>query len=455
MPKPKKPDLTHIAAPLRPFAVATNTLIPDPANARKHSKRNLEAIAASLKRFGQRLPLVVQKQGMVVRAGSGRLLAATTLLGWTHIAAIVVDETEAEAVAFALADNRTAELAEWDDETLARLLASLPTELQEAAGFSESEAARAMRSLDAGPEEDEAPQPARRAVSRPEDYWLLGEHRLICGDCRDPGEVDRLSAGERADAVITDPPYGVEYEGRTSDKLRIQNDGDEGLEHLLRESLSAAASIARPGAAFYVYGPTGRHCLTFQTVLEELGLLRQSMVWVKNTLVMGHSDYHYRHENLYYGWKPGGPRPTPDRTQDSIWNQDRANAAYEAMTKEQLIKHLKAASSAWEIDRPTSSQEHPTMKPVELYTRAMMNSTRRGQVVYEPFAGSGTALSAAEQMGRICWAMEIDPIYADVCIRRWQALTGKEATLGPEAGGKTFAQVAKARKVKLPAEAAA
>jgi DNA modification methylase len=422
--------LTYIAEPLRHLAVPLSELTLDPSNARKHNERNLAAIAGSLKRFGQRFPIVVQRQGMVVRAGNGRLMAAKQL-GWSHLACVVVDESEVEAVAFAISDNRTSELAEWDDETLTRLLESLPSEMLEVTGFCQAELDELIDELrPAEVTEDEAPEPPSTPVSRKGDVWILGNHRLLCGSGTAAEDVAVAMGGAKGDLLLTDPPYGVSYQSKLSveeavarrrrtDGLDLQNDDldAKGTYELVRDSLKIAADHLRPGAAFYVCSPSGDMALTFRLALRDAGLaLRQVVIWVKDVFVMGRQDYHWRHEDILYGWKEGGAHYfVDDRTQDTVW----------------------------EVKRPKRSEEHPTMKPVELMARAVANSSKRGGIVYEPFSGSGTTLIACEQLGRHCRAIEIDPRFIDVAVIRWQQLTGEQAVL--EGGGETFAAVTTGR----------
>jgi DNA modification methylase len=236
-------------------------------------------------------------------------------------------------------------------------------------------------------------------------------------------------AGEAADMVFCDPPYGISYVGKTREALKIENDalGTEATRALVADSMRLALKYMKGGAAFYVCAPAG--CsedgdmgLAFRQALADAGMrLRQAIAWVKDAFVMGRQDYHWRHEDILYGWKEGaGHYFVNDRTQDTVW----------------------------EIPRPRRSEEHPTMKPVELVTRALANSSRPGELVYEPFSGSGTTIAAAEKLGRRCYAVELDPRYVDVAVRRWEKLTGQVATL--EGSGRTFAQ-AKADAAKRSA----
>ncbi|MCC6672174.1 MAG: site-specific DNA-methyltransferase [Planctomycetes bacterium] len=402
-----EPDLTHIVPGLRALAVPIASLTLDPANARLHSERNLEAIQASLVRFGQRAPVVVQKKGMVVRAGNGRVAAARAL-GWTHIAALLVDDGDAEATAYAIADNRTSELAAWDEAALARLLRSLEAEdgIDVAVtGFTRDEVdrlfAEAFPEEAAPPMEDEVPPPPVEAVTRPGDLWVLGEHRLLCGDARQAEDVDRLLEGAALDCMWTDPPYGVNYVGGTRDALQILGDDPSGLMPLLHEAFVQADRVMRPGASFYIAHPAGALSVTFGVVVQQMGWhLHQTLVWVKDALVLGHSDYHYRHEPILYGWRKGATR-----------------AWYGGRDQDTVLEH----------PRPRASPDHPCTKPVGLVARGLRNSTRSGDVVYDPFAGSGTTLLACEHLGRRARALEIDPRYCDVVVRRWEALTETQA----------------------------
>lgn len=380
-------------------------LASDPANVRKHNEKNLDAIKASPTRFGQQKPIVIDKSG-VVRAGNGTLAAAKAL-GWAEIDCVETELEGAEATAYAIADNRTAELAEWDEAALTAVLQSLEHEdaaLLEAAGFDQRELDKLMAQNAGEVIEDEAPEPPADPVTKPGDLWLLGEHRLLCGDSTKAEDVARAMDGQKAALCLTDPPYGVDYVGKTKDALPVRNDGRDTLLPLLTASLGLVVTQTRPGACWYVAAPAGPQFYDFATVLRDLGVWRQTLVWAKQSLVMGHSDYHYQHESIFYGWTPGAShKPPPDRKQTTMWS----------------------------FDRPTASREHPTMKPVALFARAVENSSTVGSLVIDPFLGSGTTLIAAEQLGRKCYGLEIDPGYCDVIVARWEKLTGKKAQRVP------------------------
>ena len=372
----------------------------DPRNARTHSQKNLDAICASLTKFGQRKPIVITHDNFVL-AGNGTLEAAKSL-GWDYLDVSVApaDWDLDTARAYALADNRTAELAEWDESVLAQQL----LELHDADFDIEALGFEMPQVIEPEPlDEDELPlQP--EAMVKHGDLWKLGEHLLFCGDATDVVAYERLLGEDQVNLVWTDPPYGVSYVGQGG--MTIENDNlDIGaLEEFLRQSFNAIFTFTKPGACWYVAAPSGNLFQAFSIPLSELKVWRHTLVWVKDALVMGRADYHYRHESIFYGWTPGAAhQEPPDRKQDSVW----------------------------EVPRPRSNKEHPTMKPIELITRAINNSSRANDLVLDPFAGSGSTLIAAEQTRRRARVMEIDPKYCDVIIARYERITGNKAELLP------------------------
>ena len=390
--------------------VAVDTPILDPANARKHGKRNLDGIKASLLRYEQYQPLVVTEDNIVI-IGNGRL-EAMRALGWEYCEIVRTPHKGAEAAMLAIMDNRTAELAEWDDETLAQTLQSLRDDDDIdhlISGFDDKEIDKLIAGIGGENEieEDEVPDPPKDPITKPGDLWVMGGHRLLCGDSTRAEDVARVMGTDKAAAVMSDPPYGVDYVGKTKDALPVHNDDASGLPELLALSLGNAFDVCLPGGAWYIAAPPGPQFWDFGTVLRENGVWRQTIVWVKDSMVLGRSDYHYRHEAVFYGWKPGAAhKELPDRKQTSVW----------------------------EIPRPKASREHPTMKPVALYERMIKNSTTVGSLIYDPFLGSGTTLIAAEQLGRKCYGIEISPAYCDVIVQRWEALTGQSATRDDDDG---------------------
>jgi DNA modification methylase len=393
----------RIAPQLRSLGIPIDCVELHPRNPRRG---DVAAVAASLARFGQVKPIVVQRSTSYVIAGNHVLRAALSL-GWTEIAANVEDIDDAEAIALMLSDNRTADLGGYDDTLLAAILAEQQAEDNLAAtGYDADDVAALMaqagnieeRDLDAAPD---LPAETDLFVKRGQT-WTLGRHTLMCGDSTLAEDVDRLLGDDIVDLLWSDPPWGCQIRGRTKKALTIVNDdlGPDGTRALVAAALRLAP--LRPGGAFYVAAPSGPELhLAFLLALGDAGLTaHQTLVWVKDRFCLGHADYQPRHEDILYGWREGRAHYfVKDRTQDTVW----------------------------EIDRPARSAEHPTMKPVELVARAIRNSSKPGQLVYDPFAGSGTTLIAAEQTGRACRAMELDPRYAQVILERWGALSGVAA----------------------------
>ncbi len=400
-----------IAADLASLAVPVGDLQLLPGNPRRG---DVGAVAASLEAFGQRKPIVVRKSDNTVIAGNHTLQAAQEL-GWSELAVVWVDDDDATAKAFALADNRTAELGTYDEAALAALVAEVleaDEDLLRATGWEPDDLAEMLRRLEpkrpARTDPDDLPDPPKPKTV-PGDLWLLGPHRLLCGDSTDLAHVERLMDGDLADLVWTDPPYGVSYQTnlddpnyarhRRQDGLTVSNDEltEEELRAFLRIALGNAHMHTRPGGGWYVASPGGPRHLDFGIVLFELELWRETLIWVKDVFVFGRQDYHWRHESIFYGWKTGAAHYfVDDRTLDTVFD----------------------------IPRPKRSEEHPTMKPVELVARAIRNSTKPGAVVLDPFGGSGTTLMAAETEGRIARLLELDARYVDVICRRYQEHTG-------------------------------
>ena len=376
---------------------------------------DVDAVARSLERFGQRKPIVARRSDRQVLAGNHTLQAARKL-GWPDIAVVWVDDDEAMARAFALADNRTAELGGYDDDALANMVAAVhgaDPELLAATGWSDDDVAELLGSreeLQPATDPDDVPDPPADPTSKPGDVWHLGPHRVLCGDSTDVAAVEAMLAGDRADCMWTDPPYGVDYVGKTKDALTIQNDGAQALPELLAGAFAVATVALKSGAPVYIAHPPGPLSLTFaQAFLDAGWRLRQNLVWVKDVLVLGHSDYHYRHEPILYGFTEGG-EGRRGRGGDS-WHGDDAQ------------------TSVFEIPKPPRSADHPTMKPVELIAQHLDNSCPPRGIVYEPFGGSGSTLIAAHTTRRAARVVELDPRYVDVICRRFQEHTGTKPVL--------------------------
>ena len=405
-------------------------LVFDPNNARLHDQKNLEAIQASLEKFGQRKPIVVDKDGTIV-AGNGTVEAAL-LMGWTEVAAVYIPEdwTADQIKAYAIADNRTAELAEWDQAVLEKQLEEL-----EKNGFEVSSLGFEVPELplaDLEVKEDEVPELPDDPKSKLGQMWQLGDHVLRIGDGTNMLEVNLAMGSDTADMVLTDPPYNVNYTGGTDEQMTIQNDdmGDIQFKQFLKDSFEASLEVTKEGGPIYVFYADGS-ANSFRAAFTESGWsLRQTLIWVKDSLVLSRQDYNWIHEPILYGWKPGAAH---------MWYGDFTNTTVmdsklnlEDMGKEQLqelVQKLIDTSTVVREKRPRKSSLHPTMKPLELLSKLMKNSMKSGDLVFDPFAGSGSTLMAAEQLGLRSVSMEIDPRYADVIIERWENWTDKKAVL--------------------------
>ena len=369
---------------------------------------DVEFIKASLQNNTQYRPIVVNRRTMQVLAGNHTFLAAKEL-GWAEVAATFVDVDDEQAKAIALVDNHASDRAYNDPVLLAAMLRE--AKVREKAGYSQEFLEQLLVSIGESEEKegltdpDEVPETPAKPVSRRGDLWTLGEHRLLCGDATSRSDVEKLMAGELASVMWTDPPYGVSYVGKTKEALTITGDGRHEAIAVFADALPVADEVLLPGSPFYVAHPSGVLSVAFGAAVLEVGWrLHQILVWVKDSMVVGHSDYHYKHEPILYGYKPGEGR------------FGRGGKGWYGGHSE---------TSVFELPKPRASADHPTMKPVRLVERHLLNSSRRGAFVYEPFCGSGSTLLAAHRTGRRCRALEIDPRYADVICRRFQEYTGE------------------------------
>ena len=380
-------------------------LIPYARNARTHSDEQVARIAASIKEFGWTNPILIDCESGII-AGHGRVLAARKL-GLEKVPTIELSGmTDAQKRAYILADNKLALDAGWDEELLRLEFEELRGGVidLELTGFSLDEINDILGQddLSTNVEEQELPEPPIDPVTKVGDVWILGDNRLLCGDSTSPEDVSRLMGGDLADLWLTDPPYNVAYQGKTKDALTIQNDemDDESFRRFLVSAYSAADSVLKEGGAFYIWHADSEG-FNFRGACRDVGWkVRECLVWVKNAFVMGRQDYQWKHEPCLYGWKEGASHN---------WYSDRCQ------------------TTVLEFARPNRNGEHPTMKPVELFRYLIANSTRKGQVVLDSFGGSGTTLIACENIGRKACLLELDPVYCDVIVKRWQNLTGQKA----------------------------
>lgn len=443
----------------------TRDLAPFDRNPRTHPDWQIAQIAASIVQFGFVNPILVGPDGVLI-AGHGRLLAAQRL-GLEQVPVIVLGHlSDAERRALVVADNQIAANAGWDRDLLTGLLSELRDEGfdLEVTGFSDDELAELLGGL--GDDDtrisppgdpDFVPEPPPEPVTRTGDLWILGEHRVLCGDATRAADLQRLTEGRFCDAMWTDPPYNVAYEGKAG---KIANDdmsaGD--FARFLVSAFSAAAQVLAPGAAVYV-AHADTEGLAFRRAFRDAGFkLSGCLVWVKPSLVLGRSDYQWRHEPILYGWKPGAAhRWFGGRAKTTVFDQPGApvrvmpDGTVQVDVGGQVLvisgRELKVEAhegSVIRAEKPARNAEHPTMKPVGLILEMLENSTRRGDVVLDPFGGSGSTLIACHRSGRSARLTELEPRYADVIVERWQTFTGQRAVL--EGDGRSFAEVAAGRR---------
>jgi len=393
----------------------TESLIPYAGNSRTHSDEQVRQIAASIKEFGFNNPVLIDEANGII-AGHGRVLAAAKL-ELKEVPTICLKHlSDAQRRAYVIADNKLAMNAGWDEDALAAEIARLSEEDFDIdlLGFNTDELDALLDEQTEGlTDEDEVPEAPEQPVTIEGDIWLLGDHRVMCGDSTSVDTVEKLMAGQKADMLHTDPPYGVDYEGVPNDDLK-----DAQLEAFLTDALSAAFKVLNEGSNVYVWH-ADITAFEFISAFRSVGFKQarpSTIQWVKPSLTMSQGDYHSKNEPCLYGWKEGSGRVrVKDRTQTTVW----------------------------EIDRTKENKVHPTMKPVELCERAIENSSKTNSLVLDLFGGSGSTLIACQKINRNCNMMEFDAAYCDVIIKRWQDFTGKQATHAET--GKTFAET----KVKM------
>jgi DNA modification methylase len=415
---------------LQPLATEIDKLKLLPGNPRKG---DIQAVARSLEAFGQRKPIVAISDGTVI-AGNHTLQAAQSL-GWEKIAVVFVEDDEAKAKAYALADNRTAELGGYDNQALVDLISDvqlLDKELFAATGWENDDLAELIATLEleqlptAFTDPDDIPDiPFPKTIEG--DIWLLGPHRVLCGSATEPTDIQKVLAGELAACVFTDPPYNVAYEGGTSEKLTIANDdmSDAEFDTFLFDAFTSMRQGLQPGGAIYVCHADGSGNAFRNAYVRSGLLLKQVLIWVKNQFVLGRQDYNWQHEPILYGWNPGAAHNWYGPFNRSTIIDDAID--FEKLNKNellQLIVEIREQSTVIREDRPKRNKEHPTMKPVDLITRLIVNNTRVADIVLDPFGGSGSTLIAAHQIGRRACLIELDPKYVDVICKRWQEHTG-------------------------------
>lgn len=409
-----KPDLHIERWPLE-------RLIPYARNPRTHTEEQVAQIAASIAEFGFVNPVLVGADGVIV-AGHARVMAARKL-GMAEAPVIVLDHlSEAQRRALVIADNRLAQNAGWDEEMLRVELEALREDEfnLDLLGFADDEIEALLVDLDesvvGNTDDDAVPETPETAVTAPGDVWLLGDHRLLCGDSTQIAAVEKVLAGGLASMTWTDPPYGVNYGATMKDKLRkkhrrIANDNlGSAFEPFLRDACANMLAVTK-GAIYICMSSSELHTL-HKAFTAAGGHWSTFIIWAKNTFTMGRSDYQRQYEPILYGWKEGT---------DHYWCGARDQG------------------DVWFVKKPIANDLHPTMKPVELVERAIRNSSKSRDSVLDPFAGSGSALIACEKTGRHARLIELEPRYCDVIIRRFEEFSGKRAVLASD--GRGFAEI--------------
>lgn len=355
-------------------------------NPRKNDNA-VDAVAASIKNFGFKQPIVIDKNNVIV-AGHTRVKAALKL-GLTEVPCVIADDlTDEQVKAFRLADNKTAELAEWDLDKLSEELKFIDMDMEEF-GFEDLEKELERDVLEDNFDENE--QLPEVPYAKSGDVFILGRHRLMCGDSTKADNVKTLMDGKTADMVFTDPPYNVDYEGTAGKIMNDKQDEESFFKFLSDAFANMYASLKAGGAIYCCHADT--EGLNFRTAFTKAGFkLAECLIWEKDTFVFGRQDYHWKHEPILYGWKDGAAHYfVDDRTQDTIWN----------------------------FPKPKANDLHPTMKPLELVGKAIKNSSRKNEIILDLFAGSGSTLIASEQIERKAYLMELDERYVDVIVKRY------------------------------------
>ena len=408
--------LRNLQIQIRPV----DSLLPYVRNARTHAEEQVAQVAGSIMEFGWTNPILVGGDGVII-AGHARLLAARKL-GIAEVPVIVLDHlTETQRRALVLADNKLALNAVWDEDMLRVELESLKDDNfnLDIVGFTDEE----LNVLLVDPEQtnsgltddDAAPAAQETAITVPGDIWVMGAHRLLCGDATVLADVEKVMGGGLADMAFLDPPYNVDYEGKTARKLKIGNDALGGkFYQFLRDGCSNVLATTK-GAVYICMSSSELHTL-HQAFTDAGGHWSTFVIWAKHHFTMGRSDYQRQYEPILYGWRDGT---------EHFWCGARDQG------------------DIWFIKRPMANLEHPTMKPVELVERALRNSSKTRDTILDTFAGSGTTLIACEKSGRQARVLEIDPRYCDVICRRFMEFSGKPAML--EDTGETFAAVSASR----------
>ena len=406
----------------------TAELLPYARNARTHSDSQVAQLAASIKEFGFNNPVAIDADGMIL-CGHGRVMAAQRL-GMDQVPTVCLAHlTDIQKKAYILADNKLALNAGWDNDMLKVELEDLKfSDFDlDLVGFS-TEALDEIMNQNEEPEVEEddytvaVPEEPKAKLG---EIYILGKHRLMCGDSTSIADVEKLMGDQKADLLLTDPPYNVDYEGGTDKKLKIKNDNmeDQAFRQFLIDVYKAADHVMKPGAPFYIWHADSEGA-NFRGAAKDMGWqIRECLIWVKNSLVLGRQDYNWRHEPCLYGWKAGAAHYFTDSRSETTVIEDQVNV--DKLSKDELktlCKRLLEPSCETTViheKKPSINDIHPTMKPVKLFGRLVKNSSKRNDIVLDLFGGSGTTIVACEQLNRRAYLMELDPAYVDACVQRY------------------------------------
>ena len=388
--------------------VEVTALIPYAKNSRTHDDAQVAQIAASIKEFGWTNPILIDGDKGII-AGHGRLMAARKLKMDKVPVIELSGMTDAQKKAYVIADNRLALNAGWDNAMLTIELKDLEDEGFDLTltGFDDAELDALLNPIEETEgltDENAVPDVPDEPKTKLGDVYILGNHRLMCGDSTSIDAVEKLMNGQLADQLVTDPPYNIAYEGGSKKREQIKNDemADEEFRQFLKDVYIAANAVMKAGAVFYIWH-ADTEGYNFRGAARDMGWkVRQTLIWNKDNSAFGRSDYHWKHEPCLYGWKEGAAH---------LWAADRKQ------------------TTVIECKRPSKSDLHPTMKPVELMEYQILNNTKGSDIVLDLFGGSGSTMIAAEKIGRKSCLMELDPKYCDVIVKRWEDFTGKQAIL--------------------------
>lgn len=422
--------------------IKSGQIVPYENNAKKHPKKQIQGLYEIVKEVGWRQPVMVNHITGAIIVGHGRYetwrqhkksLKEIWVINDIGQNVLGGPETkpmnEAQEMAYRLADNKLSE-TDWDMElvTLEMKEIKLKGYDVQLTGFD--------KKLIIEPEkrEENIPVIKTKPTVKPGDIYQLGDHRLMCGSSTDPDQVEQLLDGDQIDLLLTDPPYNVDYEGGTGMKIMNDKMEDDNFFSFLKTFYTLAAENMKPGAPYYIFHASSES-VNFINALTSAGFLfKQTIVWIKNSLVLGRQDYQWQHEPILYGWKPGAAHKWyGDYDKTTAIDEEITPKEMLQMSKQEIIEIVndlrnQKNTDVLRVKKPTKSELHPTTKPVKIIQPLVLNSSREGDIVYDPFSGSGATLITCEKLGRQCRAMELDPIYAETILRRWEEYTGLQAT---------------------------